>query len=191
MIQKFYSGLWITYGKEADVKGTLNKGEVTIVAHSHLHPAAWDCGLYLQHRVLELRGTPFNVEPGSPGMWKLVFCANLDTINGKVGTQFTNNVVEQARAFIAGRGGMCMPLLSSPCEGRLMTESLEGGRLMPTKEIVERFQCDEFEDLLTTLTIEANRDLDARTVCDRKRACVDEIVAFCVKEVEKAGEAKR
>ncbi len=80
----------------------------SIVAHSHLHPAAYDCGVYLQHRVPELQKVPFVVELDAHNMWKLIFCADLDKINGEIDIQFTHHIVDQARAFITGRGGMCM-----------------------------------------------------------------------------------
>ncbi len=81
----------------------------SIIARSHLHPAAYDCGLYLQRRVPKLRKVPFVVEAASPTMWRLIFCADLDRINGEINIQFTHHIVDQARAFITGRGGMCMP----------------------------------------------------------------------------------
>jgi hypothetical protein len=83
----------------------------TIVAHSHSHPAAYDCGLYLQNRIVKLKDRKFTVEEDRvPGMWKLIFYGDLDTLDGKVDLEFTHSVVDQARAFITGRGGLSMPI---------------------------------------------------------------------------------
>ncbi len=80
----------------------------SIIAHSHCYGSASDCGLYLQLRVLELRKVSFTVKEDG-NMWKLIFHADLDRIHGHIDTGWTHTIVDQARAFITGRGGMAMP----------------------------------------------------------------------------------
>lgn len=82
----------------------------TIVAHSHCYGAACDCGLYLQLRVPELRKIRFSVEEDG-NMWKLIFHTDLDRIHEDIDIRWTHAIVDQARAFITGRGGMGMPPL--------------------------------------------------------------------------------
>jgi hypothetical protein len=42
-------------------------------------------------------------------MWKLLFCADLDRVKGGIDIDFTHHIVDQARAFITGRGGLALP----------------------------------------------------------------------------------
>ena len=82
---------------------------LTCIATSHSHPAAYDCGIYLQNRIPELRNVRFDIRSAGE-VWSLVFFVELGTIKGEIDLIFAGSVCEIARAFITGRGGMCMPV---------------------------------------------------------------------------------
>ena len=87
----------------------MNATTRTIVIGSHSYPAAHDCGNYLKQRIPVLYNLKFEVVSDNRGdhpMCKLVFVTDLDRVKGGIDLEFTNHIVEIARAFIVGRGGL-------------------------------------------------------------------------------------
>ena len=89
----------------------------TIVIGSHSYPAAYDCGNYLKQRIPVLYNLQFEVMPDDRGdhpMCKLVFLTDLDRVKGEFDTELVNHIVEIARAYIVGRGGLPQSGLARP-----------------------------------------------------------------------------
>ena len=83
----------------------------SIIAHSHDYAAASDCALYLRDRFHHLLHARFTIElePDNAGMWKLIYLGDLDRVKNMLDLDYTNQVVEVAKAFITGRGGLALP----------------------------------------------------------------------------------
>lgn len=82
----------------------------SIIAHSHDYAAASDCALYLRDRFHHLLHAHFTIEGGGAnGMWKLIYLGDLNQVKNMQDLDYTNQVVEVAKAFITGRGGLALP----------------------------------------------------------------------------------
>jgi hypothetical protein len=91
----------------ADRHAVVNKR--SIVARSHDYAAASDCALYLRDRFHHLLHARFAIEGDRDGMWKLIYLGDLDRVKNMMDLDYTGQVVEVAKAFITGRGGLALP----------------------------------------------------------------------------------